>query len=159
MANSPSQPISRTDWISVTFAGQDTAEPLGFLQLCIDPRFHRAIQEQFERLTDLAHTSYWLDTGVGGSPKMRGEDLAPNYCYNHGARIMGWAAHGCKCGGFSPPLHPHQADDREIRDALAQTLEEKVFLYPDAQHYAFFATQEDDPARVVIWFRGPIIGS
>src|SRR5215467_4823326 len=77
--------------------------PLGFLQMCIDKRFHRIIQERFDAETGLTTQQYWLHADVGGSPglaKKRRE--APDYCYDNfpALRDMGWSAHGSKCGGF-----------------------------------------------------------
>jgi hypothetical protein len=128
---------------------------LGFLQPCMERRFHRLVQEKFEELSGLQPHDYWIHADAGGAPKMEGEENRAQYAYKHGARIMGWSAHGAGCGGFKPPFHPHTASDDEIQTALVATLMKKVFLYPEAKHYAIFVTENGD-GNAVIWWRGPV---
>jgi hypothetical protein len=128
---------------------------LGYLQLCIERRFHRLVQTKFEELTGLGPHDYWMHSDAGGAPKMENEENRAQYAYSHGVRYMGWSAHGAGCGGFKNPFHPHTAGDREIETALRATVMKKVFLYPDAQHYEIFAT-EDENGKAVLQWRGPI---
>lgn len=131
---------------------------LGFLQLCIERRFHRAVQTVFERLTELDPHDYWKHSDFGGTPKMQSEDDRAQYAYNNGARVMGWSAHGSSCGAFKPPLHPHAANDDEISVTLITTLFNKVMLYPEAVHYGLFATYDKD-CNVAVYVYGPISSS
>src|SRR5690348_4318346 len=73
----------------------------GFLQLCADRRFHREIQERFQRDAKLSSPlDYWIHADAGGAPMMLGLTTAPSYCYEQkGVRLMGWSAHGDVCGG------------------------------------------------------------
>ncbi|MBN8246078.1 MAG: hypothetical protein J0L84_01395 [Verrucomicrobia bacterium] len=136
---------------------REESEPkeLGFLQLCMERRFHRIVQEKFEELSGLQPHDYWSHSDAGGAPKMEPEENRAKYAYDHGARHMGWSAHGDGCGGFKPPFHPHEAGDDEIRTALLATLMKKVFLYPEASHYAIFATK-DAQGNASVWWRGPV---
>src|ERR1700759_2628849 len=106
-----------------------TSEPpvTGFLQLCADRRFHRCIQEQFQRDAGLSSSEYyWIHADAGGTPKMADLRTAPNYCYHDKkVRLMGWSAHGNICGGFKPGT-----TDDVIRQALFETAENKVEEYP-----------------------------
>lgn len=120
---------------------------LGFLQMCIERRFHVAVQERFKIETKLAETDYWIHTGVGGSPKMETQTHmeAPIYCYGQGARIMGWSAHGSKCGGFRPGT-----PDPDILNALKETLNRNAKRYPDARHLGLFAKEGEHAGDVEI---------
>jgi hypothetical protein len=135
----------------------DNIPALGFLQMCVERRFYRAIQEEFEKLTGLSHYEYWIHTDAGGSPKMTASlhKVAPDYCYKkQEVRIMGWAAHGTGCGGYDPP-----APDHVIHSELIQILNLRVDEYPKAEHYAFFAIENEItiyPPGVKMWSRGPI---
>ena len=135
-------------------AFDDDTPARGFLQMCAERRFHRAIQDKFEELTGLEHYQYWIHTDAGGSPKMnhRLHKVAPDYCYGQpGMEIMGWAAHGTKCGGY-PPNTP----DDTIQGDLIRMLSIRIDNYPRADHYAFFAEEEKtDPPRVKLWWTGP----
>lgn len=136
----------------------DDVPALGFLQMCAERRFYRAIQEEFEKLTGLSHYEYWIHTDAGGSPKMTKElhKVAPNYCYDkQGVRTMGWAAHGTGCGGFDPTNTP----DDVILAELNRILRLRVNEYPKAKHYAFFAIEAEItiyPPQVKMWAIGPI---
>jgi hypothetical protein len=131
------------DWS--VMADPDEYKPLGFLQMCIERRFHQAVQKRFQEVTSLKPTDYWIHTGVGGSPNMRGEHEAPDYCKKQGATVMGWSGHGSKCGGL-----PRHSDDK-IRKMLIKTLKEKAKRYEGLTHHAFFATEGDKPGEVKIW--------
>jgi hypothetical protein len=140
-------------WSTSTF--DDNTPTRGFLQMCAERRFYRAIQEKFEELTGLKHYQYWIHTDAGGSPKMSHalHKVAPDYCYGkQGVRIMGWAAHGMECGGYDPPNTP----DEDIRDDLINMLSIRMNTYPLADHYAFFAIgDKKDPPGVTVWCTGP----
>lgn len=131
------------DWSVMVEA--DEYKPLGFLQMCIERRFHQAVQQRFQEVANLKPTDYWVHTGVGGSPNMRDEHLAPDYCVKEGATVMGWAAHGSKCGGL-----PGYSDNK-ILHLLKATLVEKVERYKGLTHHAFFAQEGDSPEEVKIW--------
>jgi hypothetical protein len=130
---------------------------LGFLQPCMERRFHRLVQLKFEEITGLGPHDYWIHSDAGGAPKMEAQENRARYAYDHGARHMCWSAHGSGCGGFKPPFHPHVAGDDEIRTALRATLMKAVFLYPKAKHYTIFVA-EDANGRAIVWWSGPIKG-
>jgi hypothetical protein len=132
-ASENSLPQAEGDWS--IFTDPNHYRILGFLQMCIEKRFHLAVQERFKKETSLVDVDYWIHTDVGGSPNMEGHVAAPRYCYTQGARIMGWSAHGSNCGGF-----PGKSD-AEILAALKQTLQGKSKLYPEARHLGFFAKE------------------
>jgi hypothetical protein len=121
--------------------------PLGFLQMCIDKRFHRAVQQKFEQVTGLRTDQYWLHADVGGTPGLaKDRPDAADYCYDKlikatgsGAGHMGWAAHGNKCGGFEGD------NDNTILSKLRTEFEQNVTRYPSTSsrpivHHLFFAT-------------------
>lgn len=122
---------------------------LGFLQLCADRRFHRCLQERFQADAGLASPEeYWIHADAGGTPRMASQTVAPNYCYHDKqVRLMGWSAHGDKCGGW-----PGASDD-EIRRALFKTVRGKVKDYPDAKHFIYFATtiKEGDAEETAVY--------
>lgn len=67
---------------------------------------------------------------------MVGQRVTPNYCYkDKGVRLMGWSAHGDKCGGFG-----EHVPDHEIRQALCETMQKNVRDYPEATHFIYFVT-------------------
>jgi hypothetical protein len=123
----------------------DEYKSLGFLQMCIERRFHQAVQQRFQEVTGLKPTEYWIHTGVGGSPKMREDHQAPDYCQKEGATVMGWSAHGSKCGGLAG------YSDEEIRRLLRAALREKTERYRGLSHHAFFAEEGDVPGEVKVW--------
>lgn len=127
----------------------------GYLQLCIERRFHRLVQTKFEELAGLGPHDYWMHSDAGGAPKMEAEENRAEYAYSQGVQYMGWSAHGAGCGGFKPPFHPHAAGDQEIETCLRATVMKKVFLYPKAKHYEIFATEDENGKAVLLW-RGPI---
>jgi hypothetical protein len=108
----------------------------GFLQLCADRRFHELIQRQFRSDAGLPATEdYWIHADAGGTPKMGEQKVTPDYCYNDNeVRLMGWSAHGDKCGGFG------DAKDPVIKQALCETMQKNVRDYPEAKHFIYFAT-------------------
>jgi hypothetical protein len=133
----------------------DATPTLGYLQLCMERRYHRRVQGVFETMTGLTSEQYWIHSDAGGAPKMEPEENRAAYAYANGARKMGWSAHGAGCGGFKPPFHPHAAGDDEIHAALTATLLKKLYLYPKAEHYSIFATT-DASGNVRIYQRGPL---
>lgn len=120
----------------------------GFLQMCIERRFHAAVQACFQEVTGLEETTYWIHTDVGGTPGMEDNDGAPNYCYEdpQNARIMGWSAHGSGCGGFPGMLDP------AILDLLMETVERQAAEYPEARHFAFFARNGQRPGEIEVMY-------
>jgi len=67
---------------------------------------------------------------------MAGQTAAPNFCYDppNNVLLMGWSAHGNKCGGFPG------VDDDEIWRRLIITARQKAKDYPLAEHFVYFAT-------------------
>ncbi|MGE0789805.1 MAG: hypothetical protein AB7S26_29300 [Sandaracinaceae bacterium] len=128
---------------------------LGYLQLCMERRYHKKVQTVFGEMSGLKPTEYWIHSDAGGAPKMEAEENRAAYAYENGARKMGWSAHGAGCGGFKPPFHPHEASDDEIHSALTATLFKKLYLYPEAEHYSVFVTTVGD-GRVRVYRRGPL---
>lgn len=103
--------------------------------MCADRRFWPETIQAFEKATGLSanNQEYWIEARAGGAPGLPDPSTA-NYAYNHGANIMGWAAHGDTCGGF--PGVDNAAMEQKLNDALA----EKPTKYPEAKHFGFFAT-------------------
>jgi hypothetical protein len=136
-AEQQSDVLNEENWVVQKLPYTEDVAPLGFLQLCADRRFHRDIQEQFQRDAGLASsTDYWIHSDAGGTPKMENQHIAPDYCYNKkGVRLMGWSAHGDGCGGYGEDV----PDDVIKRDLLA-TVESKRTRYKDAQHFVYFVT-------------------
>jgi hypothetical protein len=147
--------LNESFWSEATFY-EDTPA-LGFLQMCVERRFYRAIQEKFEELTKLAHNQYWIHTDAGGTPKMKGKlhEVAPDYCYKkQEVRIMGWAAHGTGCGGYGSDV-PDEVILRDLRAMLSL----RATQYRLAKHYAFFAVEDKkEPPTINVWCIGPITG-
>lgn len=117
--------------------------PRGYLQLCADRRFHRCIQEEFKDDAELpSDEDYWIHADAGGTPTMAKQIIAPNYCYHDmDVRLMGWSAHGAKCGGL--PNVP----DHEIQRLLCKTMQGKVKDYPEATHFIYFVTICGEPGE------------
>ena len=134
---------------------QDGSERLGFLQLCIERRFHFALRHAFETFGKLGSHAYWLHTDFGGTPKMRAEEDRAAYAYENGARVMGWTAHGTRCGAFT---EPGPTDDDAISKALAETFADKPLAYPKAEHWVLFATAAPgtDMSTVLVRYMGPV---
>ncbi len=118
---------------------------LGFLQMCADRRFHRCIQDEFKKDAKLPEREdYWIHAEAGGTPKMADRLVTPKYCYEKkGVRLMGWSAHGDGCGGFGEEV----PDDR-IRRELCITMQRNVRAYPEATHFIYFVTVENDETIV-----------
>jgi hypothetical protein len=105
----------------------------GFLQLCADRRFHRLTMLKFEELSGLGADEYWIEARPGGAPSWSDNTKAARLAYGEGARFMGWAAHGDKCGGF-----PGVSND-DMRRKVEQTLQSRAEEFPQAEHVALFA--------------------
>jgi hypothetical protein len=86
----------------------------------------------FEQATGLAPTQYWVEAVFGGAPGHALRPRGAEYARGHGARVMGWAAHGGGCGAFPA------ADDDRIRAMLETTVARRRIEYPDAEHLVFF---------------------
>ena len=141
--------LKEENWID--YRCPNTAAPpvLGFLQLCADRRFHRCIQERFQKDAGLqSPEEYWIHADAGGTPKMECQRTAPDYCYyDKQVRLMGWSAHGDGCGGFGPNV-----PDSVIRQALIVVWRRKTEEYPEARHFVYFATliKEGDAEETVV---------
>lgn len=107
--------------------------PLGFLQLCAERRFHRAVMEAFERETGLKEDEYWIEARAGGPPSWADNTKTARIAHRSGARFMGWAAHGDVCLGF-----PGDGDDT-LRIRLQQTAARRAEEFPRAVHVVLFA--------------------
>jgi hypothetical protein len=112
--------------------GHDAAAR-GFLQLCSDRRFHRAIMLAFEEATGLAADDYWIEARPGGAPSWADNTRASRLAHRNGAVFMGWAAHGDGCLGF-----PGEASER-VADRLVKTLRKRAEEFPKATHIGLFA--------------------
>jgi hypothetical protein len=149
-AEQQSNAPSEESWLAHKCPNPGNPPVLGFLQLCADRRFHRAIQERFQRDTGLASSEdYWIHADAGGTPKMEELRIAPNYCYHDKkVRLMGWSAHGDTCGGFGPGV-----PDEVIRQALSEAWQRKTKEYPEARHLMYFATmiKEGDEEEAVVY--------
>ncbi|HEV2755998.1 MAG TPA: hypothetical protein VG318_09515 [Actinomycetota bacterium] len=110
------------------------SEALGFLQLCADRRFHRAVMTAFEDEAGLTVDGYWIEATAGGAPTLGTYTTTARFAYDNGARIMGWAAHGDACGGF-PGL-----ENEEIEAKLTAAARERAEELPGAEHWMLFAT-------------------
>jgi len=70
---------------------------------------------------------------------MECQRITPDYCYiNKKVRLMGWSAHGDKCGGFG-----EEVPDEVIQRELCNTMQRNVRKYPLATHFIYFATVRD----------------
>lgn len=106
----------------------------GYLLSCMDKRFVAPTREAFEKATGLGSTEYWHEALPGGAVAESRNPLGANYAYEHGARIMGWQAHGDSCGG--QPGKTDEVLQKELDAVIIQAREK----YPDATHYRIFAT-------------------
>jgi len=133
--------LNEENWLVQKYPDIGIPPLRGFLQLCADRRFHRCLQEQFQKDTGInSPVDYWIHADAGGTPKMECQRTAPDYCYfKMEVRLMGWSAHGDNCGGFGDNV-----PDSEIRRALLVTARRKVEDYPLASHYVYFATTEHE---------------
>jgi hypothetical protein len=150
LAERQSKVLNEENWIVQKYPDIGIPPLLGFLQLCADRRFHRCLQEQFQKDAGLNSTEdYWIHADAGGTPKMECQRTAPDYCYyDKGVRQMGWSAHGDICGGFGPNV-----PDKVIRKALCVVAQRKMEDYPDAAHFLYFATtiKEGDAEEAVVY--------
>src|ERR1044072_2684380 len=129
--------LTEESWVLQKYPNPGIPVILGFLQLCADRRFHRLIQDQFQKDARLpTPEDYWIHADAGGTPKMECARTAPDSCYHtKGARKMGWSAHGDNCGGFGSNV-----PDDVIKQALLVIARRKVEEYPEAEHFIYFAT-------------------
>jgi hypothetical protein len=105
----------------------------GFLQLCADRRFHRLTMLEFERVTGLGPGEYWIEARAGGAPSWSDNTKTARYAHEHGARFMGWAAHGDNCGGFPG------VSNEEMRGKVERAMKSRADEFPQAEHFALFA--------------------
>jgi hypothetical protein len=105
----------------------------GFLQLCSDRRFHRAVMTAFEDATGLGPEDYYIEARPGGAPVFADKTKSARLAYQDGAAHMGWMAHGNVCRGF------YGESDGELRARLARTVSKRALEFPKATHYAIFA--------------------
>src|SRR5437016_9297253 len=96
IAERQSNVLNEENWLVQRYPGPGIPPLLGFLQLCADRRFHRCLQEQFQKDTGVnTPEDYWIHADAGGTPKMECQRTAPDYCYyDKKVRLMGWSAHG-----------------------------------------------------------------
>lgn len=150
IAERQSNVLNEENWLVQKHPNPGIPPILGFLQLCADRRFHRCIQEQFQRDAGMnSPEDYWIHADAGGTPKMECQRTAPDYCYyDKGVRLMGWSAHGDICGGFGTNV-----PDEVIRHALFVVWRRKTEEYPDAGHFMYFATtiKEGDAEEAVVY--------
>jgi hypothetical protein len=111
----------------------DEDPQLGFLQLCAERRFHRAVMEAFEHETGLSHDEYWIEARAGGAPSWADNTKTARNAHRNGARFMGWAAHGDVCLGF-----PGESDDA-LRQRLQRVAQRRAEEFPGAAHVVLFA--------------------
>lgn len=104
--------------------------------MCADRRFHSQVEEMFREATGLSETDYWIEATAGGSPAIEDPKTA-NYAHSHGARIMGWAAHGSNCGGYP------EVGDEDMRKKLGSVVEQRQTRYPAATHFKIFSTESN----------------
>ena len=105
----------------------------GFLQLCSDRRFHRAVMDAFEEATGLDPRDYYIEARPGGAPIFADQTKSARLAYRDGATHMGWMAHGDVCRGF------YGESDDDMRRRLARTVQKRAGDFPNATHYAIFA--------------------
>lgn len=133
--------LDRENWQVKRLPYKKDVPLLGFLQLCADRRFHRAIMDQFQHDAGLEGSEdCWIHADAGGTPKMECQRTAPDYCYyDNEVRLMGWSAHGDVCGGFGKNV-----PDDVIEQALLVVARRKIEEYPKAQHFVYFVTTKKE---------------
>jgi len=143
-AERQSNVLNEENWIVERLPFTEESPARGFLQLCADRRFHRCIQQAFKKDANLtSREDYWIHADAGGTPKMAGQRVTPDYCYfDNDVRLMGWSAHGDNCGGFGKGV-----EDVVIRRALCETMQGKVKDYPKAKHFIYFVTVYKEQGR------------
>lgn len=136
-AERQSNVLSEGNWMVERLPYTEDCPARGFLQLCADRRFHRIIQQKFKKDAKLtSREDYWIHADAGGTPKMECQRITPDYCYiNKKVRLMGWSAHGDKCGGFG-----EEVPDDVIKRELCNTMQRNVRKYPLATHFIYFVT-------------------
>lgn len=112
-------------------------EILGFLQLCADRRYHRKTMEAFERATNLRPDQYWIEATAGGAAAFDAPTATASFAYEQGARLMGWATHGDRCGGF-----PGAGDD-EMKAKGRAAAGGRARDFPESRHWTLFAAGGD----------------
>ena len=119
--------------------GREAGDPEvgGFLQLCSDRRFHRKIMDEFERVTGLGPTDYYIEARPGGAASWADTTRMARLAYRSGAGFMGWAGHGDACAGF------HGTTNAELRRKLDRTARRRAGDFPRATHYLLFAENGD----------------
>jgi hypothetical protein len=132
------------NWTAEILPYTEDCTARGFLQLCADRRFHKCIQRAFKEDAGLTlREDYWIHADAGGTPKMVGQRVTPNYCYNDKrVRLMGWSAHGAKCGGFGESVPDHK-----IKQDLCEAMQKNVREYPLAKHFIYFVTVREEQGR------------
>ena len=137
--------LKEDNWLVERLPFTEDCPTRGFLQLCADRRFHKLIQQEFKKDAGLtSREDYWIHADAGGTPKMEGQRVTPNYCYkDKKVRLMGWSAHGDKCGGFG-----EHVKDEVIKRALCETMQRNVKVYPEAKHFIYFVTIENQETVV-----------
>jgi hypothetical protein len=118
--------------IALRVVATDGDPKLGFLQLCADRRFHRKTMLAFETATGLRPDEYWIEARAGGAPAYADKTRAARLAYRQGATVMGWAAHGDRCGGF------YGASNEEMRRKLNRAARARMNDFPGAEHYELF---------------------
>jgi hypothetical protein len=138
--NDQSNVLTEDNWKVERLPYTEDCPTRGFLQVCADRRFHKLIQQEFKKDAGLdSREDYWIHADAGGTPKMEGQRVTPEYCYGpKRVRLMGWSAHGDKCGGFG-----EHVKDEVIKQALCETMQRNVKLYREAKHFIYFVTIEN----------------
>ena len=90
--------------------------------------------DAFENTTGLAPEAYYIEARPGGAPVFADKTKSARLAYRDGAAHMGWMAHGDVCRGFLG-----ESDD-DMRRRLARTVQKRARDFPQATHYAIFAT-------------------
>lgn len=142
------------------------AKRLGFLQLCADRRFHRAIMDAFEWAVtehEKAHAPkgelgpfrdhhFWIEAAAGGAPSLDVASPTCAFAVSKGTKYLGWSAHGDDCGGF-PGM-----DDAHMLQILRAAVVRRGVAFPHGVHWAFLAIAEDDcpeTDHVQLWSYDP----
>jgi len=100
----------------------------------MDRRFVEATRQAFQEKTGLGDTDFWQESWPGGAAVAH-DQLGENYAYHHGARILGWQAHGDRCGG-QPGI-----SNEEIQQRLDAVIAQKAEKFPVATHFRIFVTE------------------
>ena len=88
--------------------------------------------EKFEEVTGLGPDEYWIEARPGGAPSWDENTEAARLASGEGAALMGWAAHGDRCGGFPG------ASNEQLRSKLLETVRKRAEEFPEAHHYGLF---------------------